>query len=493
MEVIKEPTLNSVPNLEFLRPKSPAELADMIRNRRKSLGQPPLSEVSIKAYSLIIRNMLKPGVYEFFSDGSKTVQEKAQEMGVDRTTVIRYENVLGFLGLHEKETRTPHQKKILSALGGLPKSVSQISIECSLPSSTVYRTLRIFKTQELLEISGAIHEGGNRVYLYQVKENIKPSLSSQQNASETSVSKTPPKPQRLLKRKERELLGELPIPKLMEMLRASAKSEKAAKSEPNLKNLAWYAKRAISHPQFKHIANPFISNAIAAEKIGLKEDTLAKLRSSLIKLNVIMGMREAKLAFKPGREELLNLIRKSPKISRGEVERLGFSYEISKYFRANISKAKEAAKVPFVPRGRGQAHITEVKQGVMKIVEAYSPVRISRLRNLVPFDSNTLSRNLRLLRQDRKIALITLRVGGRGNSYGFYRLFNGNIIPPYETIITDFEPKSLEKLAKIIAEAVSTEARNNSGMKRALGRQLRQMNLPPGVYELVLQQIKGKN
>jgi len=492
MEVIKAQTNEFVPNLAFLRSKSPEELADLVRNRRKALDQPPLSENSIRSYSLIIRNMLKPGVYEFFSDDSKTVQEKAQEMGVDRATVLRYENVLGFLGLFKKETRSPHQKKILSALAGLPKTVSQISTECSLPSSTVYRTLRIFKTQELLEVSGTIHEGGNRVYLYQLKENINLSLSSQQNAAETSPAKIQPAPQRLLKRKERELLGELPIPKLIEMLRTSAKSEKAAKSEANLKNLACYAKRAISHPHFKHIANPFISNAIAAEKVGLKEDTLAKLRSSLIKLNAIMGMREARLAIKPGREELLSLIRKNPKISRGEVERLGFSYEISKYFGANISKAKEEAKVPFVPRGRGKAHQLEVEEGVMKIIAAYSPLRLTMLQNLVPFDQNTLSRNLLLLREHRKIDLIRIKVGSRGKSYKFYRLFNREMVRSYEGIVTDFEPRSLEKLAKMILDMISAEAKSNKGMRLALFKQLKHMGLPPGVYEIIFREIKGQ-
>ncbi|MDE1850687.1 MAG: ArsR family transcriptional regulator [Candidatus Micrarchaeota archaeon] len=492
MEVIKEQKGEPVPNLEFLRSRSLQELADMIRNRRESQGQPPLSEVTMSSYSRILRNMLRPKLYESLSDDSKTLDQKAQEIGVNRGTVHRYENVLGLMGLLKKHNESPNKKKILSALQGVPKSVSQISAECSISQSAVYRTIKILDSQELLDVSGTIQNGGKRVYLYTARQKEKNATKSPDNAPEISAAKPNPVPQRLLNRRERESLGELPIPKLMEILSKSAKSEHASKSEANLKNLALYAKRAITHRQFKHIANPFISNAVAAEKIGLKEDTLAKMRSSLIKLKAIMSMREAKLAIKPGREELITLIRKNPKITRGEAERLGFSYQLSKYFGANISRAKEEAKVPFVPRGRGEAHRLGVEEGMMRIVSAYSPVRLSMLQNLVPFDKNTLSRNLLLLRQHRKIAMIRIKVGSRGRSYKFYRLFSRERVRSYEGIVTDFEPKSLEKLAKMVLSMISAEAKSDKGMRLALFKQLRHMGLPPGVYELIFQEIKGQ-
>lgn len=60
-------------------------------------------------------------------------------------------------------------RKILDSVIYKPKSAIEISYECKIPISTVYRRIQILHDNKLLLTSGAISEDGKKLFLYKSK------------------------------------------------------------------------------------------------------------------------------------------------------------------------------------------------------------------------------------------------------------------------------------------------------------------------------------
>jgi len=60
-------------------------------------------------------------------------------------------------------------RAILEATMSKPKSAMEISAECKIPISTVYRRLQSLHDNKLLGISGSISDDGKKYFLYRSK------------------------------------------------------------------------------------------------------------------------------------------------------------------------------------------------------------------------------------------------------------------------------------------------------------------------------------
>lgn len=62
-----------------------------------------------------------------------------------------------------------YYRRILEHISDIPKSCSEISAECRIPISTVYRRIQFLHDQNLVDISGVISKEGKKYFLYKSK------------------------------------------------------------------------------------------------------------------------------------------------------------------------------------------------------------------------------------------------------------------------------------------------------------------------------------
>lgn len=60
-------------------------------------------------------------------------------------------------------------RSILNAIMDKPKSAIELTVECHIPVSTVYRRIQMLHDAKMLYISGHISEGGKKSFLYKSK------------------------------------------------------------------------------------------------------------------------------------------------------------------------------------------------------------------------------------------------------------------------------------------------------------------------------------
>jgi predicted transcriptional regulator len=60
-------------------------------------------------------------------------------------------------------------RAIIESTMSVPKAANEISVECKIPISTVYRRLQVLHDNKLLGISGAITTEGKKHFLYKSK------------------------------------------------------------------------------------------------------------------------------------------------------------------------------------------------------------------------------------------------------------------------------------------------------------------------------------
>ena len=58
---------------------------------------------------------------------------------------------------------------ILKNIKNIPKSCMEISAECKIPISTVYRRIQQLQDQNLVHVSGTISDDGKKFFLYKSK------------------------------------------------------------------------------------------------------------------------------------------------------------------------------------------------------------------------------------------------------------------------------------------------------------------------------------
>jgi len=60
-------------------------------------------------------------------------------------------------------------RTILRNIRDVPKSCMEISVECKIPISTVYRRMQYLQDQRLIQTSGTISSEGKKYFLYKSK------------------------------------------------------------------------------------------------------------------------------------------------------------------------------------------------------------------------------------------------------------------------------------------------------------------------------------
>ncbi len=79
-------------------------------------------------------------------------------------------------------------RKILECTMYKPKTVVEISTECTIPISTVYRRIQMLHDAKMVRVSGSISEDGKKFFMY--KSKIK-EISSSFNGDSIQVSIVP--------------------------------------------------------------------------------------------------------------------------------------------------------------------------------------------------------------------------------------------------------------------------------------------------------------
>jgi len=62
-----------------------------------------------------------------------------------------------------------YSRVILEATKDMPKSAQEISKECKVPISTIYRRLQELHDAKLVEVSGSISDDGKKFFMYKSK------------------------------------------------------------------------------------------------------------------------------------------------------------------------------------------------------------------------------------------------------------------------------------------------------------------------------------